>query len=119
LNAAGLTHPHPLGKVWPLDKVFNVGDFTVRGSKRSLNNMIHKFTDQRAIITNGPSTRRVVDLSDIENAWNVNPVGQSGRFGDEHYRNQSELYNQNEYRRARMLSAEETAHTVSSLRLIP
>jgi len=119
LNAAGLTHPHPLGQVWPLDKVFNVGDFAVHGSKRSLNNMIHKFTDQRAIITNGPSTRRVVDLTDIENAWNVNPVGQSGRLLDEHYRNQTELYNQNKYRRARLLSAGETAHVVSSLRLVP
>jgi len=119
LNAAGLTHPHPLGKVWPLDKLFNVGDFAVHGSKRSLNNMIHKFTDQRAVITNGPSTRRVVDLTDIENAWNVNPVGQSGRLFDEHYRSQTELYNQNQYRRARLLPVDKTEHVVSSLRLIP
>ena len=119
LNAAGLTHPHPLGKVWPLDKVFNVGDFSVQGSKRSLNNMIHKFTDQRVVITNGPSTRRVVDLADIENGWNVNPVGQSGRLFDEHYRNQSELYNQNQYRRARILSADKSEHVVSSLHLTP
>lgn len=119
LNSAGLTHPHPLGQVWPLDKVFNVGDFAVHGSKRSLNNMIHKFSDQRAVITNGPSTRRVVDLADIENGWNVNPVGQSGRLFDEHYRNQSELYNQNQYRRARILSADEKEHVVSSLFLTP
>ena len=119
LNAAGLTHPHPLGKVWPLDKLFNVGDFAVHGSKRSLNNMIHKFTDGRAVITNGPSTRRVVDLADIENGWNVNPVGQSGRLFDDHYRNQSELYNQNQYRRARLLSPDDTEHLVSRLTLLP
>lgn len=106
-GAAELTHPHPLGKVWPLNHVFNVGEFVVNGSKRALNNMIHTFTDEKIHITNGPSTRRVVDLSDIKNGWNINPVGQSGRLMDKHYMDQSERYHNNQYRRAVMYSSDD------------
>jgi penicillin amidase len=104
---AELTHPHPLGKVWPLNDLFNVGEFVVNGSKRALNNMIHTFTDEKIHITNGPSTRRVVDLADMENGWNINPVGQSGRWLDKHYESQSELFHNNEYRLSIMLDVDD------------
>jgi penicillin amidase len=107
-TTAELTHPHPLGKVWPLNHVFNVGEFVVNGSKRALNNMIHTFTGEKIHITNGPSTRRVVDLADMANGWNINPVGQSGRWLDKHYASQSELYHNNEYRRSIMLNADDS-----------
>ncbi|MFT7109124.1 MAG: penicillin amidase [Psychrobacter glaciei] len=106
--AAELTHPHPLGKVWPLNHMFNVGEFVVNGSKRALNNMIHTFIDEKIHITNGPSTRRVVDLEDMANGWNINPVGQSGRWLDKHYASQSELYHNNQYRRSIMLNADDS-----------
>ena len=102
-ETAGLTHPHPLGKVWPLNKLFNVGDYVVNGSKRALNNMIHTFTGDTIKITNGPSTRRIVDLADMENGWNINPVGQSGRWLDKHYDSQSDIYHENGYRRSVMI----------------
>ena len=117
---AGLTHPHPLGKVWPLNHLFNVGEFVVNGSKRALNNMIHTFTDEKIQITNGPSTRRVVDLSDMKNGWNINPVGQSGRWLDKHYASQSALYHNNEYRRSLMFDANDSeVSEMEALILIP
>ena len=117
---AELTHPHPLGKVWPLNHLFNVGEFVVNGSKRSLNNMIHTFTDEKIQITNGPSTRRVVDLGKMDNGWNINPVGQSGRWLDKHYASQSSLYHENQYRRAMMLNAnDEALNKMETLELTP
>lgn len=117
---AELTHPHPLGKVWPLNHVFNVGEFVVNGSKRALNNMIHTFKDEKIQITNGPSTRRVVDLTDMRNGWNINPVGQSGRLLDKHYADQSDAYHKNKYRRATMLgSDDERLETMELLTLNP
>jgi penicillin amidase len=119
-TTAGLTHPHPLGKVWPLNHLFNVGEFVVNGSKRALNNMIHTFTDEKIQITNGPSTRRVVDLSDMRSGWNINPVGQSGRWLDKHYASQSALYHNNEYRRSLLLSDDdELLATMETLVLKP
>lgn len=115
-ETAGLTHPHPLGKIWPLNLLFNVGDFTVNGSKRALNNMIHTFTEDRIKITNGPSTRRIVDLADMKQGWNINPVGQSGRWLDEHYDSQSDLYHENGYRRSVML--DQTSESVLGSKLV-
>jgi penicillin amidase len=106
--AAKLTHSHPLGKIWPLNFLFNVGGFVVNGSNRSLNNMIHTFTDEKINITNGPSTRRIVDLANMANGWNINPVGQSGRWLDKHYASQSELYHNNKYRRSIMVDANDS-----------
>lgn len=118
-ETAGLTHPHPLGKVWPLNKLFNVGDYVVNGSKRALNNMIHTFTDNTIKITNGPSTRRIVDLADMENGWNINPVGQSGRWLDKHYDSQSDIYHDNGYRRSVMTSNRSDTAMADQLILLP
>ena len=118
-NTAGLTHPHPLGKVWPLNKLFNVGDYVVNGSKRALNNMIHTLTDDTIKITNGPSTRRIVDLANMDKGWNINPVGQSGRWLDKHYDSQSDLYHENGYRRSVMLTNETKDSASQALILKP
>lgn len=119
-TVAELTHPHPLGKVWPLNHLFNVGAYVVNGSKRALNNMIHTFTNEKIQITNGPSTRRVVDLANMENGYNINPVGQSGRWLDKHYSDQSAMYHRNEYRRATMLNQDdERISTMETLTLTP
>jgi len=115
-ETAGLTHPHPLGKIWPLNLLFNVGDYAVNGSKRALNNMIHTFTEDRIKITNGPSTRRIVDLADMNQGWNINPVGQSGRWLDEHYDSQSDLYHENGYRISVML--DQTSESVNGSKLV-
>lgn len=118
-ETAALTHPHPLGKVWPLNKLFNVGDYVVNGSKRALNNMIHTLTGDTIQITNGPSTRRIVDLADMDNGWNINPVGQSGRWLDKHYDSQSDLYHENEYRRSVMYKVDSIPESYSKLTLLP
>jgi penicillin amidase len=37
----------------------------------------------------GPSTRRIVDFSDVENSWAIVPTGQSGRIFSTHYKDQA------------------------------
>lgn len=114
---ASLTHPHPLGRVNPLDTLFNVGTYSVLGSKRAINNLIFAVTDKQIKVTRGPSTRRIVDLQNPRMAKNINPVGQSGRVFDQHYRDQADRYHNNEYRNAIMF--EERDAGVSQLTLQP
>ena len=45
----------------------------------------------------GPSTRRVIDFSDIENSMSILPTGQSGNPQSEHYSDQSEKYIRGEF----------------------
>ncbi|KAG1648085.1 hypothetical protein GQR58_030101 [Nymphon striatum] len=43
-------------------------------------------------VTGGPSTRRVIDFSDIENSMSIIPTGQSGNPFSKHYQDQAEMF---------------------------
>ena len=98
-----LEHQHPLGQVVVLRKIFNVGPFEVPGSKEVINNLDFDFTDDGNYeVKSGPSTRRVIDFSDIENSMSILPTGQSGNPFSKHYNDQSELYNAGKFRKMKM-----------------
>ncbi|WP_091173339.1 penicillin acylase family protein [Flavobacterium sinopsychrotolerans] len=112
-------HQHPLGKVAALRSIFNVGPFEVSGSTEVINNLFFDFTDDgNYIVKGGPSTRRIIDFSDIENSWSILPTGQSGNPLSEHYSDQAELYNAGKFRRM-MLNKEEIVRTSTKLVFIP
>jgi penicillin amidase len=114
-----LEHQHPLGKVAALRSVFNVGPFEVSGSTEVINNLFFDFTDDgNYIVKGGPSTRRIIDFSDIENSWSILPTGQSGNPLSEHYSDQAELYNAGKFRRM-MLNKDEIVRTSTKLVFIP
>lgn len=102
-----LEHPHPLGQVAVLRKIFNVGPFEVPGSEEVINNLMFDFTDTGIYKVNaGPSTRRVIDFSDIENSMSVLPTGQSGNPFSKHYNDQAEMYAAGKFRKMKMNKAE-------------
>jgi len=84
-------YPHALGKVAALRKYFNVGPFKTRGGNEVINNQIFNL-DSTGIykITAGPSTRRIVDFSDVENGLGILPTGQSGNVFSNHYKDQAQ-----------------------------
>ena len=45
----------------------------------------------------GPSTRRIIDFSDVENARSILPTGQSGNVFSKHYNDQAEKYLRGEF----------------------
>jgi penicillin amidase len=64
-----LEHQHPLGQVAALRSLFNIGTFEVAGSSEVINNLFFNFSDKGVYeVKGGPSTRRVIDFSDIENS---------------------------------------------------
>lgn len=94
---------HPLGSIGVLRPFFNVGPFEVAGSNEVINNMFFEYTDKDEYsVKGGPSTRRIIDFSDIENSWSVLPTGQSGNPLSKHYDNQAALYNQGKFRKMKM-----------------
>ena len=54
----------------------------------------------------GPSTRRVIDFSDIENSVSILPSGQSGNPMSKHYADQAQMYNNGKFRKMKMNKAE-------------
>ena len=50
----------------------------------------------------GPSTRRVIDFSDIENSYSILPTGQSGVPSSAHYEDQAEMFAQGKFRKMKL-----------------
>ncbi|SMP37390.1 penicillin amidase [Flavobacterium hercynium] len=98
-----LEHEHPLGKVAALRGLFNVGPFASPGSNEVINNLFFGLTNEgKYYVKGGPSTRRIVDFSDIENSISILPTGQSGNPFSKHYKDQAELYNAGKFRKMKL-----------------
>lgn len=91
---------HPMGKVRPLNLLFNVGPAEIAGG--------HETISQTGFVLNGdgfypvlvgPQMRIVHDLSDVENSWSALPSGQSGHPLSPHYDDQFEMYIKGEFRK--------------------
>lgn len=114
-----LEHQHPLGKVAALRPYFNVGPFAVSGSTEVINNLFFDFTeDGNYVVKGGPSTRRIIDFSDVENSWSILPTGQSGNPLSSHYNDQAELYNAGKFRKMK-INKEEIIKTSTKLVFSP
>lgn len=114
-----LEHPHPLGKVAALKIYFNVGPFPIKGAREVIDNRGYDFTDSGLYAVNaGPSTRRIIDFSDIENSISILPTGQSGNPFSKHYKDQAEMYNKGEFRKMK-LNEEEIKKVSTKLTISP
>lgn len=118
-HAHTLTHGHPLGQQKPLDKIFNVGPFEAPGSHEMPNNLAARIGPAPWPVLYGPSTRRIIDFAAPGQALGINPVGQSGVFGDPHYADQAPLHARGQYRAQHLDEADVAAHERSRLLLKP
>ncbi len=110
-----LEHRHPIGEVEALRSFFNVGPFPIHGTREVINNMAFPYDSTDAYkVNSGPSTRRIIDFSDIENGMSILPTGQSGNPFSPHYEDQAEMYNKGEYRKM-MMNKDEIIGTSKSL----
>ena len=94
-----IEHGHPMGKVNALRPYFNVGPFEMGSSIETINNQGFLLDGNGVYeVTFGPSTRRVIDFSDIENSQSILPTGQSGNLYSPHYKDQASMYVNGEFR---------------------
>jgi penicillin amidase len=88
-----IEHKHPMGQIASLRKYFNVGPFEINGGKEVINNQAFNLDSTGYYkVSSGPSTRRVIDFSDIEGSMSILPTGQSGNPLSEHYKDQAQKY---------------------------
>ena len=86
-------HKHPLGEIAAFRSYFNVGPFPINGTNEVLNNQLFiKNGEVKYEVHAGPSTRRIIDFSDVENAKAIIPTGNSGNIFSPHYKDQTELF---------------------------
>ena len=118
-RAHTLTHPHPLGQQPLLARFFNVGPFPAPGSLEVPNNLAERIGPAPWAVLYGPSTRRVIDFAAPEQALGINPVGQSGVWGDPHYADQAQMHVRGQYRLEHLAEADVAAHTKTTLEFRP
>lgn len=97
-DAHALRHNHAMGEVISF---LNVGDLPVSGGNEVLNNMGYTYSEgKNQTIRFGPSTRRIVDFSDVRNnSWSILPTGQSGNYFSPFYADQAEMFVEGEFRK--------------------
>ena len=96
-------HNHPFGRVASLRSYFNVGPFPVHGTREVINNLMFNYDSTGYYrVTAGPSTRRVIDFSNLDESRSILPTGQSGNPFSPHYQDQAELYVQGKFRKMLM-----------------
>ena len=89
---------HPIGKIKPLNLIFNLGPYPAPGGTHEVNNQ--KVTSYKGDfdVKAGPSTRRIIDFSRPESAWGILPMGNSGHLLSPFYSNQVERFLNGKYR---------------------
>lgn len=91
---------HAIGRKKPFNHIFNIGPKGADGGYEVINNLRFNLVQTLPFkIRSGPSTRRLVDLSDTSFSLGISPTGQSGYFWDKHYKDQFELYTKGAYRK--------------------
>jgi len=98
-----LEHPHALGNVESLRSYFNVGPYPVKGAREVIDNKGYFLDDSNKYeVYSGPSTRRIIDFSDIENSLSILPTGQSGNPFSSFYKDQAKMFINGEFRKMKM-----------------
>jgi penicillin amidase len=91
-------YKHAIGEVALLRKFFNVGPFVTTGGDQVINNQIYHIDSTGFYkVKAGPSTRRIIDFSDVENSLAIIPTGQSGNVFSPHYKDQAQKYLDGEF----------------------
>ncbi len=118
-EALSVTHKHAFDKNGALRSFFNVGPFKTDGGIEVINNQLFKLSPSgKYEVIAGPSTRRVIDFSDIENAKAILPTGQSGNVFSKHYDDQAQKYLKGEFVKM-MLNKKEIKASEDVLVLLP
>jgi len=113
-----LEHAHAFDANASLRGYFNVGPYEVPGATEVINNLqFETSADGTYEVKAGPSTRRVIDMSDLENdSWSILPTGQSGNVMSPHYKDQAAMYVNGQFRKQLMnkeeIIASQKYHTV-------
>ena len=115
-----IEHGHPIGQVASLRKYFNVGPYPIHGTREVINNMSFPYDSTGFYkVSSGPSTRRIIDFSDVENSISILPTGQSGNPFSKYYKDQAEMYVRGEFRKMMMNKEEIIKNTSSRLDFVP
>lgn len=114
-----MEYQHPIGLQKPLNYIFNAGPYPAGGNSGQVDAMSGPRGQETFPVIYGPSTRRIVDFSQIAKTWGINPLGTSGNLLSRHERDQAGMFLRGEYRLQLMDEADIQRAAESVLMLTP
>ena len=118
-NIHTITYEHPLGKLSPLDYIFNLGPFSIPGANNVINKSMSTPGNHDYKVSSLPSTRRLIDIGSPENSYSILPSGNSGNFWSNHYDDQLNLFLNGKYRKINFSREQINSNLSSELLLTP
>ena len=111
---------HPLGIVAALNPVLNIGPYEIGGNGTTVANSEYNFSsvlEKKEFESYlGPSMRFIIDMSNISSYQSILPTGQSGQPHHLHYKDQTRLWLNGEYK---TVITKEYSKVINKLTLIP
>lgn len=92
-------YEHPLGKVKPLNLIYNIGPVPAKGGRYVINNLGHKKHLNDFRVVHAPATRRIISLENTKESLGILPTGNSGNPFSDHFQDQLDLYHAGQYRK--------------------
>lgn len=93
-----IEYKHPMGRNFPLDKIFNLGPYPMPGAYNDINNNKMRSMGGDFKVVAGPSTRRIIDFANPQKSWGINPIGNSGHILSPFYKDQVQMFLDGKYR---------------------
>ena len=118
-NIHTITFEHPLGKVSPLDYIFNLGPFPMPAGNNVINKSMSTPGNHDYKVSSLPSTRRLIDIGNPENSYAIIPSGNSGNFWSNHYDDQLNLFLDGKYRKINFSKPQINSNLSHELLLTP
>ncbi len=112
-------YSHPMGKVKPLNYLFNLGPFEAGGGYFQVDNMSTARYEDSFNVKLGPSVRRLIDFKRPEQSLGVLPTGNVGHVNSPFYQDQVQLFLDGGYREQWLDLKDVKAHDHKVLKLIP
>lgn len=112
-----VTYRHPLGKISILN-FLNLGPYPAPGMKDAINAVGANYSWTRFHAKSGPSTRRIVNLADINDSYSILPTGNSGNVFSPHYDDQVDMYLNKDFKRIPLTNFEPNLQP-AQWRLVP
>jgi penicillin amidase len=89
------------------------------GGRELPNNLSSPIGPAPWAVSEGPSTRRLIDFADVNLTLGINPLGQSGVLFDSYYADQAERFVRGIYAPMHLSAPDVAANTKSTLTLQP
>lgn len=114
-----LTYAHVLGRVKPLDKLFNRGPYPLGGDGTTVWSTATSRYDLSCENVIGPPFRFIADLGDLRNSLGLLAPGQSGQPGSKHYDDHVQAWFSGEYHPMLYTREDVEREAETRLRLLP